>query len=109
MNQNQIDWDSNIKQLSTSYVLTDKQVAQGLNALEHARELYGNCKIEDVPQIIMIYDNNNNMVHKIVTRNYDSQHETVHVHPKQNKTKIILALGCLAFSVGIVYYSISHF
>lgn len=100
-----VDWDDNINQICGIYWLTDKQVKEGLLALKHARELYGELDINDVPDCILLYDNHNEMIHKIRTK--EGKPCTVAIRPKQNK--MLYVVGALIFIFSITTGSITYY
>lgn len=98
-----IDWDTNIKQISSAYNLTDKQVKEGLSAINHAHDLYDRYENDDIPECILLYDNNNNVIHKIKT--FGGKPCTVEVRPKKDKIKIVFAIAlCSSFAVMLFYF-----
>src|SRR5437868_7890412 len=95
-----IDWNNNREQISGAYILTDKQVKEGLLALDHAYELYGNYEDDNIPECIMLFDNNNTMVHKIKT--HTNNPCTVEVRPKKNK--LVKIVVCTTISITFALY-----
>ena len=105
-----VDWQNNNDQISSSYTLTDEQVKEGLSILNRAKELYDNLG-DETPQCIMLFDRNNNMIHKIMT--LGGKPETVEVRPKLNliikNKKIIMTISGIILVTFLAYYSRNKF
>lgn len=85
------------------YQFTDKQITEGLLALDYAIEIYGDQPIYNIPERIILADCSGNIIYKI--RLDEGFPEIVTISPKQKYTKYLIAsiIGSLSILV-ISYY-----